>query len=196
MEETILKDIRRIEQTSTDYEASILQKELIAKYRGEIDHIEHDLDYGDYDMEYGGYDRSPYYTENIVHIKGKLEVLLAKIRDEKNKPQTQPYIVNTNTNTNSSDNYNNLSNTNNNTIDIKVLFEDARNKIEDDTSLSDAEVEEILDKINELEELHKSDERPRGKWAKSKEVMTWLYDKGAKVASTILPLIIKVIEGQ
>ncbi|MGL5330132.1 MAG: hypothetical protein ACRDD7_12755 [Peptostreptococcaceae bacterium] len=201
MEETILKDIRRIETEIQSYScAERLQRELIAKYRGEIDHIEHDLDYGDYSMDDDGYDREPDYIGNVNNIKGKLEILLAKVRDEKNKQPIQPVspisLVNNNHSNSSSDNHsnnnNNLSNTN--TVDVKLLFEDAKKSIDDDISLNDDEVAEILEKINELEELHNSDERPRGKWAKSKDVMNWVIEKGPKIASTILPLITEVIK--
>lgn len=207
MEETILKDIRRIENKDY-YRAEDLQTELVAKYRGEILHIDEDLDQGYVGFSSSAYDVEPNYLSNLINIKAKLEVLLAKMRDEKNKPQTQPVspikldlVNNNNSNsnsdnhsTNSSDNNNTLSNTNNNTVDVKLLFEDAKNKIEDDTSLGEEELQEILAKINELEELHDSDERPRNKWNKSKEVMTWVLTKGAKVASIVLPLITEVIK--
>ena len=60
--------------------------------------------------------------------------------------------------------------------------------------MSDAEVGEILNRINELEELHNSEESPRSKWGKSKQVMSWLLEKGPKIASTFLPLIQEVIK--
>lgn len=196
MEEIILKDILRVEDVGSNIDnAKILQKELVAKYRNEIPNIVKDLDRG-YPALNGDTGRSPNYRQNLINIKAKLELLLVKIRDEKNKPQIQPVspISLVNNNNNHSDNH--LSNTNNNsnTVDVKVLFEDARNKIEDDTSLGEEELQEILGKINELEELHDSDERPRDKWNKSKEVMTWVLSKGAKVASVVLPLITEIIK--
>ena len=200
MEEIILKDILRIEGVGSNIDnAKILQKELVAKYRNEIPNIVKDLDRG-YPALNGDTGRCPNYMQNLTNIKAKLELLLVKIRDEKNKPQIQPVspISFVNNNNNHSDNHSNnhISNTNNNsnTVDVKVLFEDARNKIEDDTSLGEEELQEILGKINELEELHNSDERPRSKWNKSKEVMTWVLSKGSKIASVVLPLITEVIK--
>lgn len=204
MEESILKDIKKIDEklnsTFHFYEAENLQKELVAKYRGDIDHIEKDLDYGYVDFSGSGGDILPDYKSNLNNIKAKLEWHLAKIRDEKKQPREQqvsPFNIVTNNNNhnhsdNNSSNNNNLSNTN--TVDVKLLFEDARNKIEDDISLGEEELQEILAKINELEQLNNSDEKPREKWEKSKGVMSWLFTKGPKVATTILPLITEVIK--
>lgn len=202
MEETILKDIERIidiisTSSNNDEVTRTLQKELVAKYRNEIANIDKDLDKGVIAFN-GGSGRVPNYVLNLNNIKAKLEILLAKLRDERSRPKEQYAPVVNVTNTNSSDNHsnnnNNLSNTNNNTVDVKLLFEDARKNIEDDTSLSDTEVEEILNRINELEEVHNSEESPRSKWSKSKQVMSWLLEKGPKIASTLLPLIAEVIK--
>ena len=108
-----------------------------------------------------------------------------------------PVNVNVNnTNTSSSDNHstNTNNNTNTTTVDLKAMFEEARKTIDDDESLNDNEVSEIIERINQLEELASSDENKRSKWNKCKEVMTWLFEKGAKVAGTILPLIIEIIK--
>lgn len=206
MEETILKDINRIEETVNSpfhgYEAEILQRQLVGKYRCDIDHIEKDLDYGYVETDsYGNsYHNIPDYTSNLYSLRAKLEWYLAKLREEKKQTKDQPvppfsFVTNNNNHNhsdNNSSNNNNLSNTN--TVDVKVLFEEARNKIEDDISLGEEELQEILVKITELEELNNSDEKPRDKWTKSKGVMTWLFTKGPKVATTILPLITEVIK--
>lgn len=202
MEGTISKDIERIidiisTNSNNDEVTRTLQKELVAKYRNEIANIDKDLDRGVIALN-GGAGRSPNYVLNLNNIKAKLEILLAKLRYERSRPKEQSAPLVNVTNTNSSDNHsnnnNNLSNTNNNTVDVKLLFEDARKNIENDTSLSDTEVEEILNRINELEEVHNSEESPRSKWSKSKQVMSWLLEKGPKIASTLLPLIAEVIK--
>ena len=206
MEEIILKDIRRIEDIGVDSDnARLLQKELVSKYRNDIPNIEKDLDRG-YLAINGGTGRCPNYIQNVINLKAKLEVLLAKIREKKKQPKEQPVpnvsFVTNNNNHNNSDNHssninnNNLSNNNNNsnTVDVKLLFEEARNVIEDDISLGEEELQEILAKINELEQLNNSDEKPREKWEKAKGAMTWLFTKGPKVATTILPLITEVIK--
>lgn len=195
MEETILKDLERIEKTlyCSDWETEGLQRELVAKYRSKIDHIASDLDQGFCDFSHSGNDRLPDYTSNLIGIKGKLEVLLAQIKDEKNRPKEQPFPQISLVNTNSSDNHasNTLSNTN--TIHVELLFKNAKDTIENDTSLGDAEIDEIMQKINELEALHSSNENKRSKWSKSKETLKWVIDKGAKVAEVVLPLITAII---
>ena len=89
--------------------AEILQIELVAKYRGEIEHIESDFDEGFIDINGNGHDRKPDYIRNLVTIRGKLQVLLAKIKDEKEKikvkSSSKSIISNTTYNTNSNDNY-------------------------------------------------------------------------------------------
>lgn len=207
MEENLLKDLKRIEVVicGTDRISSEeLQIELVAKYRGEIDHIESDLDDGFVDINGNVNDRKPDYIRNLKTIRGKLQILLAKIKDEKKKPRVQlsssPLISNTTYNNSSSDNNanNTLSNANtnenSNTINVELLFEEAKKQIEDNDSLSEEDISEILGKIEDLESLCKSDEKPRTKWSKAKEIMTWLFDKGAKVATIVLPLITEAIK--
>lgn len=170
---------------------------LISKYKPYISDIDNNLDK---DLDLTGY--SAYYgdyKENLVKIKDKLIVYLA-MRNEENKNHSKEYkqppvSVNV-TNTSSSDNHstNTNNNTNTATVDLKVVFEQARKIIDDDESLNDNEVSEIMERINQLEELASSDENKRSKWNKCKEVMTWLFEKGAKVAGTILPLIIEIIK--
>lgn len=148
-----------------------------------------------------GYYRN--YERNLRVIKDRLELYLSRYKDEqvhdfKELNQSQiPVNVNVNnTNTSSSDNHSTNKNSNANTanIDLKVMFEQARKTIDDDESLNDIEVSEIIERINQLEELASSDENKRSKWNKCKEVMTWLFEKGAKVAGTILPLITEIIK--
>lgn len=46
-----------------------------------------------------------------------------------------------------------ITNTNENKVDINISFSDVRKEIENMSALPDAEIEEILNKINELEKL-------------------------------------------
>lgn len=212
MEEIIKQDINKIikslelgqNNSATNRIAEDLQEELLTRYKSEIPHIDSDLSYYLPDLNGHGHDIYPDYISNLKKIKVRLEMFLVKIKEDKpikKEEQSSGQTLNIyatsssdNHSTNSSDNNNTLSNTNNNTVDVKLLFEDARNKIEENASLGEEELQEILGKINELEELHDSDDKPRSKWNKSKEVMTWVLTKGAKVASIVLPLITEVIK--
>jgi hypothetical protein len=84
----------------------------------------------------------------------------------------------------------NVSNTN--AINITVSFEQARQQIEDMTSLTDKETEEILAKIAELEEIINGKEKKKTKWEKAKSVLIWLADKSFDVGMVLLPLLLKI----
>ena len=112
MEEILKQDLELIDDIinfGNVTRAEILQIELVAKYRGEIEHIESDFDEGFIDINGNGHDRKPDYIRNLVTIRGKLQVLLAKIKDEKEKikvkSSSKSIISNTTYNTNSNDNY-------------------------------------------------------------------------------------------
>lgn len=82
----------------------------------------------------------------------------------------------------------NIANTNQNSINISS-FTEVKKKIENMSSLPDDEIEQILQKLNELEKVINSDERKSKKWSKAKEIAQWVLDKGADIALAILPLL-------
>ena len=85
----------------------------------------------------------------------------------------------------------NISNSNENTINLQT-FSEVRNKIENMSSLTDSEIEEILSKVDELEEIVNSSDRKTKKWDKAKEIIKWVADKGVDVAMTLIPLLMKI----
>lgn len=84
-----------------------------------------------------------------------------------------------------------ISNTNENNIYIGT-FSEAKSKIENMTSLSDSEIEEILSKIDRLEDIVNSSDRKSKKWENAKGIIKWIADKGIDVGLTLLPLILKL----
>ncbi len=80
----------------------------------------------------------------------------------------------------------------NNNVNISIIFEEIREKIEDMTSLTDQETKEILDKINEIESVINSNDKKKTKWEKIKPVLIWLADKSFDVGVAILPLLLKI----
>lgn len=80
----------------------------------------------------------------------------------------------------------------NNTVNISISFEETRQKIEDMTTLSREQTDEILEKINELEEISKEKSSRKTKWEKVKPIITFALDKGADVAIAILTLVIQM----
>lgn len=80
----------------------------------------------------------------------------------------------------------------NNNINISITFEEVREKIEDMTSLTNEETEEVLAKISEIEEVVKSNDKKKTKWEKIKPVLVWLADKSLDIGTALLPLLLKI----
>ena len=74
-----------------------------------------------------------------------------------------------------------ITNTNENKVDINISFSDVKKEIENMSALPDGEIEEILNKINELEKIVKSSERKSKKWENAKGIVKWIADKGVDV---------------
>lgn len=206
MEELIKKDIQRIVSEiskNNNESAKKLQREIVTTYKSELPDIDSELSKDMTNLYGGGYFKRGDFVENLNIIKRRLEVYLIKLEDKSNAENDSKVLdskipsitINNSSNSdNHSNNSNENSNENNNTVDIKVMFEQARKSINDDESLNDEEVSEIINKINRLEAIAGSNENKRGKWNKCKKVMSWLFEKGAKVATVVLPLITEVIK--
>lgn len=80
----------------------------------------------------------------------------------------------------------------NNQVNINITFEEVREKIEDMTSLTNEETEEILAKISEIEEVVKSSDKKKTKWEKIKPVLVWLADKSCDIGTALLPLLLNI----
>lgn len=78
-------------------------------------------------------------------------------------------------------------------VDISTVFENARQKIEDE-GLSDVQTKELLDKLSELEEITKSKESKGKRWTKAKEIMKWLVEQGIAAAGILIPVLSEVIK--
>ncbi len=87
-----------------------------------------------------------------------------------------------------------VNNTNQMTANINITFPEAKEKIENMSALSEIEIEEILEKLNELEDIVNSTERKTKKWEKAKGIINWIATKGVDVAMTVIPLLMKIGE--
>lgn len=85
-----------------------------------------------------------------------------------------------------------ITNTNENKVDINVSFGVVRRQFENMSTLSDAEIREILSKIDQLEKIVKSSDRRTNKWENAKEIVKWIADKGADVGIALLPLLLQI----
>ena len=119
-------------------------------------------------------EKPAYVLDNLKLVKSKLETYRFQA-NAINLPQLPTTQVNVNNN-----------------INISITFEEVREKIEDMTSLTNEETEEILVKISEIEDVVKSDDKKKTKWEKIKPVLVWLADKSCDVGTALLPLLLNI----
>ena len=126
------------------------------------------------------YDDS-YYLPNIKIMKEKLLLFKAMGYENISKEKGAQTVINsTNVNTNSVD------------VKINITFDEVRKTVENMTALTDSEVEEILEKINELEKIIESKDRKTKKWENAKGIIKWIADKGVDVGIAMIPLLLKI----
>lgn len=87
-----------------------------------------------------------------------------------------------------------INNANSVDVSVNVSFSDVRKQVEDMTALKEEEIQEILQKIDELEKIANSNERKTKKWERAKGLLKWLADKSVDVGIALLPLIMKIAE--
>lgn len=180
-------DIERIDKAIKDglskSELVELHSEIEAKYQSCVMNWYQGLSFAYFPkggtpfIDYG--DLSAYENEiiyNLKSMKSKLEVYTFGM-NAVSLPEPPTTTVNVTT-----------------SVNLNVTFEQVRSQIEDMTSLTDKETEEILTKISVLEEIIGSKEKKKSKWEKAKSILAWLADKSFDVAMTILPLLLKINE--
>ena len=67
--------------------------------------------------------------------------------------------------------------------------------INNDLKINDSEKKELLNKLDEITELEKSNAPKSEKWKKAKVIIAFLIDKGADIFIMYLPKIIAAIQG-
>lgn len=75
---------------------------------------------------------------------------------------------------------------------IEFSFDAVREQVEGMTSLPYEDMEDILTKINELEEIIKSQDSKGKKWSRAKGIIKWIADKGVDVGIAMLPLLLNI----
>ena len=85
-----------------------------------------------------------------------------------------------------------VNNVNQNTISNNISFEQARNEVENMTTLREKEINDILGKIEEIEKLVQSSERKTRKWEKAKPIIMWIADKSVDIGIMMLQLLLKI----
>lgn len=194
-----IKECAMVLDVKNDLKAKDLTDKIISTFKNDIQDIEdgqtHDildiyLEADEYGSEYGDeYIIRADNLKNLRLVKDKLELYSAKLKDENTRNRTMKnqegmkFVLN---NTNNNTNNNNL----------KLLFKDTKKEIENNESLSEEEIREVLEKIKEIEEISESDEPRNKKWFKLRPMMKWIGTKGVSVATSVLGLITAVLEMQ
>lgn len=78
-------------------------------------------------------------------------------------------------------------------ITIAAVFDNARQQIKD-ACLSNVQEEEVLAKIQELNDIMESNESKRKRWEKIKDIFKWVAEQGIQVASIIVPLLTDIVK--
>jgi predicted nucleotidyltransferase len=60
------------------------------------------------------------------------------------------------------------------------------------SALPETEIDEILRKIDEIEDIVHSSDRRAKKWENAKNIIKWIADKGVDVGIALLPLLLQI----
>lgn len=77
-------------------------------------------------------------------------------------------------------------------VGINITFEQVRSQVEEMSSLTAEQTQEVLEKINEIEKAVNSKDSKKTKWEKVKPILKWLADKSCDVGIALLPLILQI----
>ena len=176
----VSEDIKRCDEAlSSDRNVTMLLSELVGKYSKVSNN------FPDIEMNPVLFKRHPNVPkENLQAIQGFLKTYLLNNCEDYRFDDAKNMGINVITN---------INNSNENNVKTES-FSEVKNKVENMTSLSDSEIDEILSKINELEEIINSSERKSKKWSRATNIIKWVADKGIDVGMALLPLILKLGE--
>ena len=83
-----------------------------------------------------------------------------------------------------------VNNTINNSVDI--TFDSVKSQIENMGALTHAEIDEVINRISELEKIVNSSDKRTQKWESAKSIIRWIADKGVDVGIALLPLLLQI----
>lgn len=78
----------------------------------------------------------------------------------------------------------------NNSVDI--TFDSVKSQIENMGALTQAEIDEVINRISELEKIVNSSDKRTQKWESAKSIIRWIADKGVDVGIALLPLLLQI----
>ncbi len=186
VQKRVLSDINKIDKIDALSEEEIQQlyHSITNYYSNKIRNLGDNL--------YGYIKKSNFYVtdnigfdsikDNLIRLKYKLESFYDDgcINQLEQLPSTQVQITN----------QNELSSKIN--IDINIEYEKAKEKIDNNPNLSDEDVEELNNKLEELKSIIESKDSKRKKWNSAKSIFQFVMDKGFDVAIAFLPLMLNL----
>ena len=154
--------------------------EMDAKYQAAIDKWGEGM-YG-YNNEFG-FNMEFVYGDYLIDNLKKMKYKIQAYGEGRNLKEISPagnisIDVSSNSESNASS-----------SVDIAVTFNLAKEKLYDLTALSEAEIQDLQEQLNELQTIANSDEKQRDKWKKAAPIFKYVLDKGIDVAKIVLPLI-------
>lgn len=187
-----LKDsLSDISNTRTlEYSKLELYKDLTAKYHpylpgfgdGLYNYLRNAGFYENVEGESLRHNLSQVYNKLLTFKATGYPSLISMQEQQNNRVVLNANYTSQNTNNNSNENINTTCNS----------FDQVRKKIENMSSLPDADIEEILHRINELEQIIQSSDRKSKKWENAKGIINWIADKGVDVGISMLPLLLQI----
>ncbi len=179
----VCADIKRLNNAKTlsNEERLHLHREIDGKYQACVKRWNNGLWYSDRAATVVFYghlvERPDCVTENLEMMKAKLETYKYQMNAvQLPKPEvSNSQVVNVT-----------------NSVNVNVTFEQVRKEVEEMSSLTNKDTEEILEKISEIEEVVKSKDSKKSKWEKVKPVLAWLANKSCDVGIALLPLLLKI----
>lgn len=162
---------------------------MYSKYSSLISDFPHDIDFEDLQdkddeiMEY----RLMNYLGSVIK---KLEMY--KKMGYLNNDNSFNNKITINNNNEIKNNNKSKNENKNDLINTNITYQDAKQQVENMSSLTDSEIDTIIQKIDELEAITKSSVRKSKKWDNVKEIIRWVLDKGFDVAKIIIPLALKL----
>ena len=183
----ILEDIKRMDKCKEMSEDKLmdLHEDIVNYYHSKIQGFGKNL-YG-YNYKDDFYMKDFIGKESIISnfkaIKSKLQAFYDA--DCENILENKQESLISATFSNSNQNTSNI----NVDISIDIVYENAQKEIDNNTTFSNEEIEEIQNKLAELRETVASNESKRKKWDKAKAIFTFAMDKGIDVALAFLPMM-------
>lgn len=194
MKRDIEKDINSIKEvlTNNDFNKMIkVHKYIDGKYQSKIN------TWGL--SQYGWGDNLGFDYELIseIGISQNLENMIGKLDGYKQDIDLKVYENFNGKNSKELKIYNNSNsiNTNTNFITNNINFNNAVQDIKTNTSLTEEQTKEALQKLEELKTIYESKDNKKIKWTKVKPIMLWLADKSVDVGIAFLPLITSMFGG-